>query len=244
MGSTSSLRPGRGHRPCLCLLTLEAKGLGRAIWGWRWASGSPCCDRGQAGGAASVTLPRGQAVGQAAQSLGGPAPKGQLWGAELPREARVWAKGSDLSYASGSRAELTDGDEQGQGDPPWGSQQSPLLIQLWGWHHPHPCRVPVPETAPPWPRLVTLTSFSLRHGGAGALLLLPPLPPGCPAPSRLRGRRQDSHVGREFWLRRFHLGAEGHRALAGGSCRLPGRGARGLGSGSCRGGAAGLSQRS
>lgn len=77
---------------CPSLLTLKAKMLGRAVWGSRWAWGSPCCDRGQAGGDASASLTPGQAVGNAAQIVGGPAPKGQLWGAELPREARVWAR--------------------------------------------------------------------------------------------------------------------------------------------------------
>lgn len=55
-------------------------------------------------------------MGHTAQSVGGPAPKGQLWGAELPREASVWTR-ADLSCVSGRRAELTDGDEQGGESP-------------------------------------------------------------------------------------------------------------------------------
>lgn len=171
--STRAMDPG-GR---LFLLTLKAKVLARATWGWRWARASPCCDRGQAGGAASASLASGQAVGHAAQSMRGPAPKGQLWGAELPREARVWAKGSDLSCASERRAELTDGDEQGgespgQGDPLGAASRAPSSSS-WASSGAFPCRAPVPETAPPWPRVLPLTSFSLRHGRAGTLLASP-----------------------------------------------------------------------
>lgn len=245
----SSLHPGSGLGGCLSLFTLKAKVLGRAIWGSRWAWGSPRCDRGQAGGAASASLASRAGCGTHGTKRGGPGPQGQLWGAELPREARVWARAltCPMSPGGGQNSQMVMSKEgrAPAGCPPWGSQQSPLLIQAGpALGLAHPCRAPVRETTPPWPRVLPLTSFSLRHGGAGALLLLPPLPPECPGPSCLCGCRQDSHVGWEFGLRRFHLGAEGHGALAGGTCRLPGRGARGLGSGRSRRGAAGLSQRS
>lgn len=120
-----------------------------------------------------------------------------------------------------------------------------------GLPHTCPCCAPMSGGASPRPQVLPLTLSSLQQSRGwrplpGALPLPPLLPPPqCQDPSCLcMGAAGDSHVGWEFGLPCFHLGAEGHGALAGGTCCLPGCGDRGLWGGCSRHGAAGLSQRS
>lgn len=92
-------------------------------------------------------------MGCEGRARGGPAPREQLRGPRLPREAGVWVRALTRPVASRRAGLRTDGDgaRRGvpwQGIPPQGSQQSPLLIQpgqLWGCPTPIPAVPPCPE---------------------------------------------------------------------------------------------------
>lgn len=123
---------------------------------------------------------------------------------------------------------------------PGAAPSPPLLRPL---HPAWPVRVPMPCLSP------RLPSDRARPPQGALPLLLPPLSShGCHLGACLSypctGVARSSHVGWELGLPRFHLRAEGHGALAGGSCRLPGCRDWGLRGGRSCHGAAHLSQRS
>lgn len=110
-------------------------------------------------------------MGCEGRARGGPAPREQLRGPRLPREAGIWARAPTRPVASRRAGLRTDGDGArrgvpGQGIPPQGSQQSPLLIQpgqLWGCPTPVPAVPPMPGATGLRSRALPLTSPSLRH---------------------------------------------------------------------------------